>query len=78
MDNFKISIKNKKTLKLVNTMLYISFFICIIGILNLYIFNTYYISIDLYKSGIIIFRTGLLAGVFSIMYGIFFENYLGC
>lgn len=78
MDIFKLTIKNKKTIMLVNLFLYISFFICIIGILNLYIFNTYYISINLYKSGIIIFRTGLLAGVFSIMYGIFFENYLGC
>ena len=75
MDKYKLSIKNKKTLKLVNITLNISFIICSIGLILLYLFNTYCRFI-FYKSGIIVFRTGILAGVFSIIYGIFFDNYL--
>ena len=75
MDKFKISIKNKKTIKLVKLTLSISYIVCIIGLILLYLFNTYYRFI-LYKSGIIFFRTGLLMGVFTIICGVFFENYL--
>ncbi len=78
MDNFNISIKNKKTKRLVNINLLISFIISGIGLLLLSIHHTYYISIYLYEASIIIFRTGLLAGVFSVICGIFFENYLKC
>lgn len=76
MDNLNISIKNKKIKRLVNINLLISFLVCLIGTFSLWIYNTYYISIYLFKASIIIFRTGLLMAVFSIMYGIFFENYL--
>lgn len=75
MDKFNLSIKNKKTIKLVKIHLCISFIICIIGLLLIYFFNTYLKFIFL-KSGIIIFRMGLLSGVFSIICGIFFDNYL--
>lgn len=78
MENFKITIKNKKTKKLVDLNLFISFIICISGIFMLWIYNTYYISIYLFKASIIVFRTGLFMGTFSIIFGIFFENYLGC
>lgn len=78
MDNLNISIKNKKIKKLVHIFLIISFFVCLIGIIMLWIYNTYYISIILFKTSIIVFRTGLLVGVSSIIYGIFFENYLKC
>ena len=71
-------LKNKKVKKLVNIHLLISFIISCIGTITLWIFNTYFVSIYLLKISIIIFRTGLLMGVFSIMYGIFFEKYLKC
>lgn len=71
-------LKNKKVKKLVNIHLLISFIISSIGTIMLWIFNTYFISIYLLEASIIIFRTGLLLGVFSIIYGIFFEKYLKC
>ena len=76
MDFFNISIKNKKNIKLVKIFLYISFLICIIGILLLHIYIKYYFSINLFKASIIVFRTGLLCGIFTIICGIFFEKYL--
>ena len=78
MNNLDISIKSKKVKRLVNINLLISFIISGIGLLMLWIFNTYYISIYLFKASIVIYRAGLLMGVFSIIYGIFFEKYLNC
>ena len=71
-------LKNKKVKKLVNIHLLIGLLISILGIILLWVFNTYYISIYLFKSSIIIFRTGLFIAVFSVIYGIFFEKYLNC
>jgi hypothetical protein len=76
MINFNITIKNKKIKRLVNINLLISFITCILGILTLWIYNTYYIWFYLFDASIVIFRTGLFIGIFSIIYGIFFENYL--
>ncbi len=73
-----IIIKSKKIKKIVNINLFISFIICSLGIIALWTYNTYYISIYLFKSSIIIFRTGLFLSTFSIIYGIFFEKYLNC
>ncbi len=78
MDSFNIKIKSKKIKKLVSISLLISFFICLIGIFTLWTYNTYYISMYLFEASIIIFRTGLFLGISSIIYAIFFENYLGC
>lgn len=78
MDNLNISIKSKKIKRLVNINLLISFFVSLIGIAMLWFHNTYYISIHLFQASIIVFRTGLFIGVTSIIYGIFFENYLNC
>ena len=78
MVNLNISIKSKKVKRLVNINLLISFFVCLIGIAMLWTYNTYYISIYLFEASIIVFRTGLFIGVVSIIYGIFFENYLNC
>lgn len=78
MDNLKLSIKNKKTKKLVDITLLISFLVSFAGIILLWIYNTYFVSIYLLDISIIIFRTGLFIGVFAIIYGIFFENYLMC
>ena len=71
-------LKNKKVKKLVNIHLLISFIISSIGSIGRWIFNTYFISFYLLDASIIIFRTGLMLGVFSIIYGIFFEKYLNC
>lgn len=71
-------LKNKKVKKLVNIHLLISFIISNIGTVMLWIFNTYFISIHLLEASIIVFRTGLMTGIFSIIYGIFFEKYLKC
>lgn len=76
MNNLKIDIKNKKSQRLVNINLLISFIVSLLGILTLYVYNTYYISLYLFDIGIIIFRTGLFIGTSSIMYAIFFEKYL--
>ena len=76
MNNLKIDIKNKKSQILVNINLLISFIVSLLGILTLYIYNTYYINLYLFDIGIIIFRTGLFIGTSSIMYAIFFEKYL--
>ena len=83
MDNINqffdnLILKNKKVKKLVNIHLLISFIISCIGTFILWIFNTYFISIYLLETSIIIFRTGLIMAVFSIIYGIFFEKYLKC
>lgn len=78
MDNLNISIKSKKVKRLVHINLLISFFVSLIGIIMLWVYNTYYISIYLFEASIIVFRTGLFIGVASIIYGIFFENYLKC
>ena len=69
-------LKNKKVKKLVNIHLLISFIISCIGTVILWFFNTYFISIYLLEASIIVFRTGLLMGVFSIIYGIFFDGIL--
>ncbi len=71
-------LKNKKVKKLVNIHLLISFIISSTGTVMLWIFNTYFISIYLLEASIIVFRTGVFIGVFSIIYGIFFEKYLKC
>ena len=81
MDNINkfldsLILKNDKVKKLVKIHLIISFIISNLGTFILWLFNTYFISFDLLDSGIIIFQTGLLIGVFSIIYGIFFEKYL--
>ena len=75
LKKYHLEITNKKALKLIKILLHIAFFICLIGVSILWIYNNYYSSIYLYKSSIIIFRTGILTGIFSIICGIFFSNY---
>lgn len=76
MDFSIFILKNKKIKRLVNINLLISFLTCLSGIIILYIYDTYIISFDLFQIGITVFRTGLLIGVFSYMFGVVFENYL--
>ena len=73
MEKYNI-ILNKKAKKLIKIFNIISIIISFIGLLVLFTYNTFYISINLYKSSIIIFRTSLFTLVFSIICGIFFSN----
>ena len=65
---------DKKTLKLVKICIAISFIFCLIGIFILYIFNEYYIHKFLYNLSIEIFKTGIVINIFSIICGIFFTK----
>lgn len=60
-------IKDKEILRLLKIFHWISIIICIFGIVTMYIHYHYFVSFDLFDAAIIIFRTGLLAEVFSIM-----------
>lgn len=75
LDKYHLLIKDKKAQKLTFYCLHIGYVISLIGILILYCNGNYYISKDFFLASIIIFRTGLLMGVFSIICGIFFSNY---
>ena len=72
---YHLEITNPKAIKLIKLFFYISFLICFIGIFILWLYNNYYCTIYLYKASIILFRTGVLVFVFSIICGIFFSNY---
>lgn len=76
MNKTNFIIKNKKIILLINIFLMISYFISIIGIFMLYTYNNFYISIDLYKASIIVFRTGLMTAIFSVICGFAFNQYL--
>ncbi len=71
-------LKNKKVKKLVHINLIVSYLVSAIGIGFIWIFKNHFISFYLLDIGIIVFRTGLLIGVFAIIYGLFFEKYLNC
>jgi len=76
MNNSNFYIQDKKIVKLIGVFTWISFLICCIGTSVLYIFNKFYISLDLYKASIIIFRTGLLSAIFSVIFGYAFNKYI--
>ena len=65
---------DKKTIDLIILFENISFFIALIGIIGLYIHLKFYIDSTLYTISTSIFRTGLLAGVCSLCFGIFFNG----
>ncbi len=64
---------DKKIFDLIILFEKFSFLISFIGIIILYIYFKCYIDITLYKISLIIFRTGLLAGICSLCFGIFFN-----
>lgn len=72
---YHLEISDKKANFLIKIFSFFSFFVCLIGIFLLWKYNYSYPSIELYKSSLIIFRTGLLIHTFSIICGIFFCNY---
>lgn len=68
-------IQDQKTIKLLNKSINFSFLVCLIGIILIYIHYKYFISFDLFDISIIIFRTGLLIGVFSLMSAFIINKY---
>lgn len=54
-------------LKIIKYCFIVSLFICFISIIIMLIYNTYYISHDLYLSGIILFKTSLIIAIGSII-----------
>ncbi|MCI8309054.1 MAG: hypothetical protein HFJ45_02350 [Clostridia bacterium] len=69
-----ISNLDKKSFDLIIKFEYISFFISLIGIIGLYIFLKFYINSALYTISISLFKAGLLAGVCSFCFGMFFNG----
>ena len=66
-----LSLKSKK---LIIEFEIISFIISCIGTLMLYIHLHYYIDRILYYIGISLFKSGLLAGICSFCFGVFFND----
>lgn len=64
---------DKKAISLINIFQKISLIISLFGIIFLYIFLEHFISFDLYEISLITFRTGLLCGVCSFCFGVFFN-----
>ena len=69
------TIKDKKTINLLKKSTAFSFVFCLLGILLMYIHYTYFISFDLFDISLIVFQTGLLIGVFSIMSAFIINKY---
>ncbi len=59
-----------KSIQLIEKCLIISILTCLIGMLLLSFYNTYYISINLYRASIIIYRTGLMIGLFPFAFAL--------
>ena len=64
---------DKKEISLINILEFFSLVISIIGLIILYIYSKYFVSFDLYEIGISIFRTGIIAGVCSFGFVVFFN-----
>lgn len=57
-----------KAIQLIEKCFIISSITCLFGVLLLSFYHTYYISISLYESSLVIFRTGLMIGLFPIAF----------
>lgn len=65
---------DKKTIDLILKFERISILISLVGIIGLYIHLKYYIDSILYLLSVNLFRTGLLAGICSFCFGVFFNG----
>ena len=65
---------DEKNYKLILKFETISFIISLIGSLILYIHLKFYIDTILFKIGVSIFKIGLIAGISSFCFGIFFNG----
>lgn len=65
----KLNSIDKKVFKIMNKGINFAEVLAIIGILLLYIYNTYYISYNLYLSSLIVFKTSILIAVSFVVCG---------
>jgi len=65
---------SKKAYDLIIKFEYISIFISLIGSLLLYIHLNFFVDFILYEIAINIFQAGLMAGVCSFCFGVFFNE----
>ena len=65
---------DKKVLKLILKFEKISFIISVIGTIILYIYLKFYIDNILFYIGINIFKFGLISGISSFCFGVFFNS----
>jgi len=70
------SIKDNKIKKLVKHLLLASLFIGIIGIIILLTYYTYSTSFIILKLGVFTIQASIVCSLFSIMCGVFFDDYL--
>ena len=59
-----------KSIKMIQQCLIVSIITCLMGLLLLSFYHTYYISINIYKASLIIFRTGLMIGLFPVAFAL--------
>lgn len=64
---------DKKTFNIIIFTQKLSFFVSLIGIIGLFICLKIYTDINLYYISIGIFKTGILAAVCSLCFGVFFN-----
>lgn len=57
-----------KAIRLIEKCFIVSIITCLLGLFLFSFYHTYYISIELYKSSLIIFRTGLMIGLFPVAF----------
>ena len=76
MNKINFKIKNQKIITLVDKCFKLSFIISASATILFWINKFYLISLDLFFISTSIFQTGLVAAVFSIICGIFFDNYI--
>lgn len=76
MKNVIESIRDKKIKGLVKKLLLISLFIAISGILTILVYYKYFISFNILKLGVFIIQAGIVSALFSVMCGVFFDDYL--
>ena len=64
---------DEKTLKITFFTQKLAFFISLLGVIGLFICLKIYTDLNLYYISIAIFKTGILAAVCSLCFGIFFN-----
>lgn len=57
-----------KAIKMIENCFIISIITCLVGVLLFSFYHTYYISIFLYEASLIVFRTGLMIGLFPVAF----------
>ena len=59
-----------EAIKLIEKCFVLSIITCLFGLFALLFYNTHYISKLLYEASIIVFRTGLMIGIFPVVFAL--------